>query len=133
MIEGFLNSGISDEDKVAECEVIPENGGGMLLFELDRGLDPSGVDVRGKCCQVRPTFLQGDSTLSNQVSRGKRGFWQRKQVRCFGNIEGQKWVCAGGCEVQGTAHMAADCDPVHPHDGSGDGMPSRLVAIAGLE
>ena len=132
-IEGFLDSGISDEDEVADCEVILDDGGGMLLFEMDGGFDLSSVDVGGECCQVRPTFLQGDSATSNQVSRGKRSVWQRKQVGCFGNIEGQQWVCAGGCEVQRTAHTSVDCDPVSPHDGSDNGMPSRLVTITGFE
>ena len=39
MIEGLLDSGISDEDEVAKFEVILDNGGGMLLFEMDRGFD----------------------------------------------------------------------------------------------
>ena len=68
-IEGLLDSGISDEDKVAECEVVLDDGGGMLLFETDRGLDSSGIDIGGECCQVRPTFLQGDSTPGNEVGR----------------------------------------------------------------
>ena len=67
-IERFLDSGIPDEDEVAELEVVLDNGGGMLLFEMDRGLNSSGVDVGGECCQVRPTFLQGDSAPSNEVS-----------------------------------------------------------------
>ena len=66
-IEGFLNSGISDEDKVAECEAVLDDGGSMLLFESDNSLDLSSIHLRGECCQVRPTFLQGDSALSNQV------------------------------------------------------------------
>ena len=105
----------------------------MLLFETDRGFDSSGVDVGGECCQVRPAFLKSDSTPSNEVGQGKRSIWQRKEVGRFGDIEGQKRVCAGGCKVRGTAHMAVDCDPVGPHDGSDDGMPPRLVSIAGLE
>ena len=132
-IEGFLNSSISDEDEVANCEVVLDDGGGMLLFEMDRGFDLSGVHIGGECCQVRPTFLQGDSTLSNEVGQRKRSIWRRKQVRCFGNIEGQKWVCAGGSEVWGTAHTSANCDSFGPHDGSDDGVPPRLVSIAGLE
>ena len=132
-IEGLLNSGISDEDEVAECEVVLNDGSSMLLFETDCGFDSSGVDVRGKCCQVRLMFLEGDSALSNQVSRGKRSIWWRKQVGCFSNIEGQKWVCTSGCEVWGTAHMSADCDSVGPHDGSDDRVPPQLVSIAGLE
>ena len=132
-IERFLDSGISDEDEVAECEVVLDNGGGMLLFKTDCGFDSSSIDVGGECCQVNPTFLKGDSVPSNQVSRGKRSIWQRKEVGCFSDIEGQKWVCAGGCKVQGTAHTLADCDSVSPHDGSDDRMPSRLVSIAGLE
>ena len=87
-IERFLDSGISDEDEVAKFEVILDDGGGMLLFETDHGFDLSSVDVGGECCQVRPTFLKGDSMLSNEVGRGKRHVWQRKQVGCFGNVEG---------------------------------------------
>ena len=68
-IERLLNSGISDKDEVAKFEVVVDDGGGMLLFETDCGFDPSGVDVGGKCCQVRPTFLKGNSTLSNEVGR----------------------------------------------------------------
>ena len=132
-IERFFDSSISDEDEVAECEVVLDDGGGMLLFKSDRGLDLSGVDVRGECCQVRPMFLQGDSMPSNQVGQGKRSVWQRKEVGCFGDIEGQKWVCAGGSEVRGTTHTSVDCDSVSPHDRSDNGMPSRLVSIAGLE
>ena len=66
-IEGFLDSGISDEDEVADCEVVLDDGGSMLLFEMDRGFDSSSVHIGGKCCQVRPTFLQGDSVPSNEV------------------------------------------------------------------
>ena len=29
--------------------------------------------------------------------------------------------------------MLVDCDSVGPHDGGDDGMPPRLVSIAGLE
>ena len=132
-IERLLDSGISDEDEVAKFEVVVDDGCGMLLFEMDHGFDSSGVDVRGECCQVRLTFLKGDSAPSNKVSRRKRSIWQRKQVSCFSDIEGQKWVCAGGCEVWGTAHILVDCDSVGPHDGSDDGMPSRLVTIASFE
>ena len=92
-IERFLDSGISDEDEVAECEVVLDNGGGMLLFETDCGFDSSSVDIGGECCQVRPTFLQGNSALSNEVGRGKRSIWWRKEVGCFGDVEGQKRVC----------------------------------------
>ena len=68
-IERFLDSSISDEDEVTEFEVILDDGGSMLLFEMDRGFDASGIHVRGESCQVRPTFLEGDSTLSNEVGR----------------------------------------------------------------
>ena len=122
-IERFLNSSISDEDKVTECEVVLDDGGSMLLFKSDCGLDSSGIDVGGECCQVRPMFLQGDSAPRNEVSQGKRSVWRRQQVSCFGDIEGQKWVCAGGCKVWGTAHTSADCDLVGPHDGSDDRVP----------
>ena len=132
-IERFLDSGISDEDKVAKFEVILDDGGGMLLFEMDCGFDLSGIDIGGECCQVRPTFLQGDSMLSNEVGQGKRSIWQRQQVSCFSDMEGQKWMCAGSCKVWGTAHTLADCDSVGPHDGSDDRLPSRLVTIAGFE
>ena len=132
-IEGLLDSGISDEDEVAECEVILDDGSGMLLVETDRGFDSSGVDVRGECCQVRPTFLQGDCAPSNEVGRRKRSVWRRKEVGCFGDVEGQKWMCASRCKVRGTAHTSADFDTVGSHDGGDDGMPSRLVAIAGFE
>ena len=67
-IERLLNGGISDQDKVAEFEVILDDGGSMLLFETDRGFDLSSVHIGGKCCQVRLTFLQGDGVLSNKVS-----------------------------------------------------------------
>ena len=132
-IERLLDSSISDEDEVTEFEVVLDDGGGMLLFKMDHGLDSSSVDIGGECCQVRLTFLQGDSAPSNQVGRGKRSVWWRKQVGCFGDVEGQKWVRAGGCKVRGTAHTSADCDSVGQHDGSDNGVPSRLVAIAGLE
>ena len=58
----FLNSSISDEDKVTKCEVGLDDGGGLLLFESDHSLDSSG-----ECCQVRPTFLKGDNTPSNEI------------------------------------------------------------------
>ena len=67
-IERLLDSSISDEDEVAEVEVVLDDGGGMLLFETDRSFDSSCVDVGGECCQVRLAFLQGDSMPSNQVS-----------------------------------------------------------------
>ena len=47
-IERLLDSGISDEDEVAEFEVVLDDGGGMLLFKTDRGFDMSGVDVGGE-------------------------------------------------------------------------------------
>ena len=122
-IERLLNSGISDEDKVAEFEVVVDDGGSMLLFEMDCGFDPCGVHVGGECCKVRPMFLVGDSAPSKKVGRGKRGVGQRKQIGCFGNVKGQKWMCASGCEVWGAAHTLVDCDSVGPHDGSDDGAP----------
>ena len=69
VIERLLNSSVSDEDEVAKSEVVLDDGGGMLLFEMDHGFDLSGVDIGGKCCQVRPTFLKGHSMLSNEVGR----------------------------------------------------------------
>ena len=68
-IERLLDSGVSDEDEVTECEVVLDDGGSMLLFEMDHGFDASGVHIRGESCQVRPTCLEGDSTLSNEVGR----------------------------------------------------------------
>ena len=70
VIVRLLDGGISDEDEVAEFEVILDNGGGMLLFEMDCGFDSSSVNVRGKCCQMGPLFLQGNSVLSNKVGQG---------------------------------------------------------------
>ena len=61
-VERLLDGGISDDNEVAEFEVILEDGGGMLLFKMDHG-----VHIGGECCQVRLTFLQGDSTPSNKV------------------------------------------------------------------
>ena len=124
VIERFLDGGISDEDEVTKCEVVLDNGGGMLLFKSDRRLDSSSIDIGGECCQVTLMFLKGDSAPSNQVSQGKRSVWGRKQVHCFGDVEGQKWVCAGGCEVRGTAHASVDCDMVGPHGGSDYRVPS---------
>ena len=66
-IERLLDGSISDQDKVAEFEVVLDDGGGMLLFEMNHCFDLSGIHVRGECCQVRPTFLQGDSVPSNEV------------------------------------------------------------------
>ena len=66
-IERLLDSGISDEYEVTECEVVLDDGSGMLLFEMDRGFNLSSADVGGECCQVRPTFLKSDSTPSNEV------------------------------------------------------------------
>ena len=132
-IQGLLDGGISDEDKVAKLEVVHDDGGGMLLFKMDGGFDSSSVDVRGECCQVRLVILQGDGALSNKVSQGKRGVGGRKQIGCFSDVEGQKWMCAGHCKVRGAAHTSADCDSVSPHDGSDNGVPPRLVSIAGLE
>ena len=129
----LLDGGISDEDEVTELEAVLDDGGGMLLFEIDCGFDSSSIHVRGKCCQVRPTFLQGNSTLSDEVSRGKRGVRWGKQIGCFGNVEGQKRMGTGYCEVQGTAHMLVDCDSVSPDDRGDDGMPPRLASIVGLE
>ena len=67
-IERLLDGGISDQNEVAEFEVTLDDGGGMLLFETDCGFDPCGVYIRGECCQVRLTFLQGDSMPSDEVS-----------------------------------------------------------------
>ena len=71
-IERLLDSGISDEDEVTEFEVVLDDGGGMLLFEADHGFDSSGVHIGGECCQVRPTFLEGNSVPSNE-ERGASG------------------------------------------------------------
>ena len=132
-IERLLDGGIPDEDEVAEFEVVLDDGGGMLLFKTDRGFDSCGIHIGGECCEVRPTFLEGDNAPSNKVGRGKRGVRQRKQIGCFGDVEGQKWMCASGCEVRGAAHMSVDSDSVGPHDGSDNGVPSQLVSITGLE
>ena len=67
VIERLLDGSISDEDEVAEFEVVLDDGGSMLLFETDGGFDSSGVHIRGKCCQVRPTFLNRNSVPSNKV------------------------------------------------------------------
>ena len=63
----LLNSGISDEDKVTEFEVILDDRGSMLLFETDCGFDMSSIYVGGERSQVRPTFLKGNSMPSNEV------------------------------------------------------------------
>ena len=133
VIERLLDSGISDEDKVAEFEVILDDGCSMLLFKMDRGFDLSGVHVGGKCCEVRLMFLEGDSTPSNKVGREKMGIGWGKQIGCFCDVEGQKWMCAGHSEVWGAAHTSADSDSVGPHDRSDNGVPSQLVSIAGLK
>ena len=122
-IERLLDGGISDEDEVAEFEVILDDGGSMLLFKLDHSFYSSSIHVGGGRCQVRLMFLQGDSVPSNKVGRGKRGVRRRKQIGCFGDVEGQKWMCAGHSKVWGAAHMLADCDSVSPHDESDDGVP----------
>ena len=132
VIERLLDSGISD-DEVTEFEVILDDGGGMLLFETDHGFDLSNIPIRGKCCEVRLTLLDGDSALSNKVSQGKRSIGWRKQVGCFSDVRGHKWMCADHSEVWGAAHTSADSDSVGPHDGSDNGVPSRLVSITGLE
>ena len=95
----------------------------MLLFEMNCGFDSSGVHIRGEHCQVRSTFLQSDSVPSNKVGHGKRGIGWRKQIGCFGDVKGKKWMCASGCEVWGAAHTLADCDSVGTHDRSDDGVP----------
>ena len=133
VIKRLLNGSISDEDEVTKFEVVLDDGGSMLLFETDHGFDLSSVHAQGECCQVRLMFLQGDGMPSNKVGRGKRGIRWRKQIGCFGNVKGQKWMCAGGCEVQGAAHTSADCDSVGPHNRSDNGMPPQLVTIASLE
>ena len=48
MIERLLDGGISNEDEVTEFEVVLDNGGCMLLFETDRGLDSCGVHIGGE-------------------------------------------------------------------------------------
>ena len=105
MIQRLLDGGISDQDEVTEFEVVLDDGGGMLLFETD-----CGVDIGGKCCQVGPMFLQGNSMLSNEVCGGKRGVGWRKKIGCFSYVKGQKWMCASCCKIWGTAHTLADCD-----------------------
>ena len=117
VIERLLNGSIPDQDEVTKFEVIFDNGGGMLLLKVDHSFDPCGLYIGGKHCEVRLTFLQGDSTPSDQVGQGKMGIGWRKKVSCFSNMEGQKWVCASGCKVWGTAHMSSDCDMVSSHDG----------------
>ena len=122
-IERLLDSGISDEDEVTKFEVIVDDGGSMLLFEMDHGFDLSSVHVGGKCCKVRPMFLEGDSMPSNKVGRGKRSVGWRKQIGCFSNVEGHKRMCASSCKVQGAAHTSVDSDSVGPHNRSDDGVP----------
>ena len=68
-IERLLDGGISDEDEVAKFEVVLDDGGGMLLFEMDHGFDSSSVDVGGECCQVRLTLLEGNSAPRNEVGQ----------------------------------------------------------------
>ena len=108
VIERLLNGSIPDQDEVAKFEVIFDDGGSMLLFKTDHSFDLCGVYIRGKHCQVRPTFLWGNSVLSNEVGLEKRGIGQRKKIYCFGDVEGQKWVYASHCKVWGTAHTLSD-------------------------
>ena len=70
VIERLLDGSISDEDEVTEFKIVLDYGGSMLLFEIDCGFDLSSVNVRGKCCQMGPLFLQGNSVLSNKVGQG---------------------------------------------------------------
>ena len=70
---------------------------------------------------------------SNKVGQRKRGVGWRKKVCCFGDVEGQKWMHAGHCEVWRTAHTLSDFHSVGPHDGGDNGMPPQLVSITGLE
>ena len=79
-IERLLDSGISDEYEVTESEVVLDDGGGMLLFKMDRSFDSSGINVGGECCQMGLTFLQGDSMPSNKVGQRKRGIRRRKKI-----------------------------------------------------
>ena len=65
VIERLLDSGVSDEHEVAELEVVLDDGGGMLLFEMDCSFDSSGVDIGGECSQVRSTFLKSNSMPSD--------------------------------------------------------------------
>ena len=46
-----------------------------------------------------------------------------KKIGCFGNVEGQKRMCNGHCEVWGTAHTSVDSDSVSPHDGGDNRIP----------
>ena len=55
----------------------------MLLLEMD-----CSINIGGKCCQMGLSFLQGDSTLSNEVGRRMRGVGQRKKVCCFSDVKG---------------------------------------------
>ena len=119
----LLDSGISDEDEVAEFEVVLDNGGGMILFKMDHSFDLSSIHVGGKCCEVRPTLLEGDSTPSNKIGQGKWSVRRGKQVGCFSDVEGKKQMCAGRSEVWGAAHTLVDCDSVGPHDGSDNRVP----------
>ena len=105
----------------------------MLLFKMDHHPDSCGVNIRGECCQVGPMFLQGDGMPRNEVGQGKRGVRQRKEIGCFGDVEGQKWMHASHCEVWRTTHTLVDCHSVSPHDRGDDGMPPQLVSITGLE
>ena len=122
-IEKLLDGGISYQDEVTEFEVVFDDGGSMLLFKMDHGFDLCSINIGGKHCQVGPTFLQGNSAPSNKVSGGKGGVRWRKKIGCFGNVEWKKWMCAGHCEVRGTAHTLVDCDSVSPHNGGDDRMP----------
>ena len=65
-IERLLDGGMSDQDEVTELEVIFDDGGSMLLFEKNHGFDLCRVYVGGEHCQVRSTFLLGDSAPSNK-------------------------------------------------------------------
>ena len=56
-VERFFDSGISDEDEVAELEVVLDNGGSMLLFETDHGFDSGGDEPPHQICSYTLLFL----------------------------------------------------------------------------
>ena len=66
-IERLFDGSIPDQYEVTKFEVVFDDGGGMLLFETDCSFDLCGIYIRGKHCQVWPTFLQSNSSPSNQV------------------------------------------------------------------
>ena len=68
MVEGFLNSGIANKNKITESKVKYTNGGLVVHFKMNSSLDLCCDDCGAKMSEVRAVLLKGDSAVCDEFS-----------------------------------------------------------------